>query len=277
MNKTYVNTSTDENISKYFKDIKQTNFLTSEKEVELAEKIKEGNQEALEELVTANLKFVITIAKEYQGQGIPLSDLISEGNCGLVKAATRFDPTRGFRFISYAVWWVRQAILQSLNDDSRTIRYPSNVINKIYQTKKELERFELENEREADYVDFMDDDSFVNIASLPKCSSLNHIITESGNELSELIEDKSIDTDDMFDETNTTINAELENILSQLDDREREIIECYFGLNKNYENMTLEVIGEKHNLTKERIRQIKEKALKKLRHNAENLFDIINA
>ena len=277
MNKTYVNTSTDENISKYFKDIKQTNFLTSEKEVELAEKIKEGNQEALEELVTANLKFVITIAKEYQGQGIPLSDLISEGNCGLVKAATRFDPTRGFRFISYAVWWVRQAILQSLNDDSRTIRYPSNVINKIYQTKKELERFELENEREADYVDFMDDDSFVNIASLPKCSSLNHIITESGNELSELIEDKSIDTDDMFDETNTTINAELENILSQLDDREREIIECYFGLNKNYENMTLEVIGEKYDLTKERIRQIKEKALKKLRHNAENLFDIINA
>lgn len=277
MNKTYVNTSTDENITKYFKDIKQSTFLTSEREVELAEQIQNGNQLAINELVTANLKFVITIAKEYQGQGIPLIDLISEGNSGLVKAATRFDPTRGFRFISYAVWWVRQAILQSLNDDSRTIRYPSNIINKISQTKKELEKFESKNGREADYVDFMDDDSTINIDILPKCSSLNNVVTEDGNELCELIEDKSIDIDDMFDETSAVINKELENILSYLDEREREIIECYFGLNKNYENMTLEVIGEKHGLTKERVRQIKEKALKKLRHNAENLFDIINS
>lgn len=276
MSKKYVNFNEDENISKYFKDVKKTTLLTPEEEVELAIQIQSGSQEATDKLVNANLKFVISVAKEYQGQGLSLSDLISEGNLGLVKAATRYDHTRGFRFISYAVWWIRQSIMQSLNDNSRTIRYPSNVINKISATKKEFERFELENERAADFSDFADKDNMVDFNTLSKCGSLNDTINEEGSELYELISDDSIDTDDIFGETDMIIREELNSMLGELSDREREIIECYYGINKEFEGMTLEVIGEKYNLTKERIRQIKEKALRKLRHNAHNLFDILN-
>ena len=276
MSKTYVNFNEDENISKYFKEVKKTKLLTPDEEVELAKQIQEGSKEAIDKLVKANLKFVISIAKEYQGQGLSLSDLISEGNLGMVKAATRYDHTRGFRFISYAVWWVRQAIIQSLNENSRTIRYPSNVINKISATKKEFEKFELENERSADFMDFYGDEGMIDFNSLAKTSSLNDIINEEGGEVSELISDKSIDIDDMLNESDIIIKEELISMLSVLSDREREIIESYFGIDKEHEGMTLEVIGEKYNLTKERIRQIKEKALRKLRHNAHNLFDIMN-
>lgn len=276
MSKTYVNFNDDENITKYFKEVKKTKLLTPEEEVELAIQIQEGSQEAIDKLVKANLKFVISIAKEYQGQGLSLSDLISEGNLGMVKAATRYDHTRGFRFISYAVWWVKQAIMQSLNENSRTIRYPSNVINKISATKKEFEKFELENERSADFMDFYGNDGMVDFNSLAKTSSLNDIINEEGGEISDLISDTSIDTDDIFNETDDVIKEELGLMLLELSEREREIIKCYFGIDKEFEGMTLEVIGEKYNLTKERIRQIKEKALRKLRHNADNLFDIMN-
>lgn len=276
MSKNFIQINSDENITNYFKDIKDSTYLSSEKEVELAGRIKNGDKEALDELVTANLKFVITIAKEYQGQGLQFSDLISEGNLGLIKAATRFDPTRGFRFISYAVWWIRQSILYSLNNNSRTIRFPSNIINKISQTKKMFEKFESINERDVDYVDFMDNSEIIDYVSLPNCTSLNQVVVEDGSELGDLIKDETINTDDILNESKSQINEELSNILSQLDDREREIIEYYFGLSNDYNNMTLEVIGEKYGLTKERIRQIKERGLKKLRHNSGKLFDIMN-
>lgn len=277
MSKTYVNFNEDENISKYFKEVKRTKLLTPEEEVELAIQIQNGDTKAVHKLVNANLKFVISIAKEYQGQGLTLSDLINEGNLGLIKAATRYDYTRGFRFISYAVWWIRQSIMQSINDNSRTIRYPSNVINKISTTKKQFEKFELENHRQADFMDFYDDEGLVDFNTLAKTSSLNDVVNEEGGEVYELIQDQNIDTEDMFGETELIIKEELHNMLDCLSEREQEIIKCYFGIDKDLEGgMTLEVIGEKYGLTKERIRQIKEKALRKLRHNAHNLFDIIN-
>tara|TARA_R110002050_G_scaffold34397_1_gene86760 strand:+ start:2899 stop:3741 length:843 start_codon:yes stop_codon:yes gene_type:complete len=276
MSKTYVNTVNDETISNYFNEIRKTSLITPEEEVELAIRIKDGDQKALNKLVESNLKFVISVAKEYQGQGLTLGDLINEGNLGMVKAASRFDHTRGFRFISYAVWWVRQSIKQSLNDNSRTIRLPSNIINKLSSSKKHFERFEFNNEREATYDDFIGNDDVLDISSLPKCSSLNESINEDGSELQQLIEDKSSYTDDMFLDNENMVKEELDIMLGLLSEREREIVECYYGVNKSFEHMTLEDIGGRYGLTKERIRQIKEKALRKLRHNAHNLFDIIN-
>lgn len=276
MNKIYVNANGDDSISKYFKDVRKSNLLTPDQEVELAKRIKEGDKEAIDELVEANLKFVISIAKEYQGQGLSLSDLISEGNLGLVKAATRFDYTRGFRFISYAVWWIKQSIIQSLNDNSRMIRLPSNVINKISEMKRNIEKFEAENEREPVFGDFDGLEDFIDISALPKCGSLNEVINEDGSELCEILEDKSNDIEESFYDVDAKIKEELDNVLSLLSTREREIIECYYGINKDYDGMTLEAIGDKYGLTKERIRQIKEKAIRKIRHNAHGLFDALN-
>lgn len=276
MNKIYVNASGDDSISKYFKDVRKSVLLTPDQEVGLAKRIKQGDKEAIDVLVEANLKFVISIAKEYQGQGLSLSDLISEGNLGLVKAATRFDYTRGFRFISYAVWWIKQSIIQSLNDNSRMIRLPSNVINKISEMKRNIEKFEAENEREPVFGDFEDFEGFIDISSLPKCGSLNEVINEDGSELCEILEDKSNDIDESFYDVDSKIKEELDNVLSLLSPREKEIVECYYGINKEYDGMTLEAIGDKHNLTKERIRQIKEKAIRKIRHNAHGLFDALN-
>jgi RNA polymerase primary sigma factor len=273
MNKIYVNASGDDSISKYFKDVRKSVLLTPDQEVELAKRIKQGDKEAIDELVEANLKFVISIAKEYQGQGLSLSDLISEGNLGLVKAATRFDYTRGFRFISYAVWWIKQSIIQSLNDNSRMIRLPSNVINKISEMKRNIEKFEAENEREPVFGDFED---FIDVNALPKCGSLNEVINEDGSELCEILEDKSNDIDESFYDVDSKIKEELDNVLSLLSPREKEIVECYYGINKEYDGMTLEAIGDKYGLTKERIRQIKEKAIRKIRHNAHGLFDALN-
>lgn len=276
MNKIYVNVSGDDSISKYFKDVRKSNLLTSDQEVELAKRIKLGDKEAIDELVEANLKFVISIAKEYQGQGLSLSDLISEGNLGLVKAATRFDYTRGFRFISYAVWWIKQSIIQSLNDNSRMIRLPSNVINKISEMKRNIEKFEAENEREPVFGDFEHLEDFIDITTLPKCSSLNEVINEDGSELCEILEDKFNYTEESFYDIDYKVKCELDNVLSLLSSREREIVECYYGINKDYDGMTLEAIGDKYGLTKERIRQIKEKAIRKIRHNANQLFDALN-
>lgn len=275
MSKLYTQTLGNETISTYFREIRKSTVLTSEEEVELAIKIKNGDKGAIDKLVTSNLKFVISIAKEYQGQGLALGDLINEGNLGLVKAATRYDHTRGFRFISYAVWWIRQSIIQSLNENSRTIRLPSNVIIKLANTKKEFDKFQFENEREADMVDFQGDEGIVEISKLPKCSSLNVRVNEEGSELYQLIEDKNADTE-IFSDTKDLLKVELNNILDKLSEREREIIKSYFGIDRDCEGMTLEAIGEKYDLTKERIRQIKQNALRKLRHNANNLFDILD-
>ncbi len=274
MNKKYVTFDAEDSIAKYFKDVRKSVILTPDEEVELAKKIKKGDTKSIDKLVKANLKFVISIAKDYQNQGLPLSDLISEGNYGLIKAANRFDHKRGFRFISYAVWWVRQSILQSLNDNARMVRLPANIINKLSYLNKEIAKFEHANEREPIYGEIFDKDKEVmTMLHFPKCVSLNETIHEDGDELIELIpcEDEE---DNM--EINSKVKDELNRTLDALDEREKEIIECYFGINKNHEPMTLEAIGEKYGLTKERIRQIKEKAIRKLRHNANDLYSLMN-
>ena len=274
MNKKYVNFDNDDSISKYFKDVRKSVVLTPKEEISLAKRIKNGDEKAIEELVNANLKFVISIAKEYQGQGLALSDLISEGNYGLVKAATRFDYKRGFRFISYAVWWVKQSIIQGLNDNARVVRLPANVINKISKLNKEIAKFEHINEREPIFGEIVDEEVSVELLRYPKCASLNEYINEDGDELIELIPGEEQQEDKI--QVDERIKKQLGKTLSVLDERERNIVECYFGIDTDCEPMTLEAIGEKYSLTKERIRQIKEKAIRKLRHNAHDLYDLIN-
>lgn len=271
MLKKVIQNEEESSLSKYFKDVRKSVVLSVEDEYELAKKVYyENDKKAIEKLVNANLKFVVSIAKEYQNQGLSLADLISEGNYGLVKAATRFDPTKGFRFISYAVWWIRQSILQSLNENARTVRLPANIILKLKQLKREIEKFELENEREPIYGEILDENNeAVDLNLFTKCSSLNDVINEDGDELIDFLGDEE-NYDELF--VDDRIKNQLNKTLEILDERERDIIECYFGINKDYESMTLEAIGEKYNLTKERIRQIKEKSLRKLRHNAQGLY-----
>lgn len=276
MSRKYVNFDVEDNIGMYFKDVRKSVILTPKEELKLAERIREGDDKAIDLLVKANLKFVISVAKEYQNQGLPLSDLISEGNYGLIKAAKRFDHEKGFRFISYAVWWVRQSILQSLNDNARMVRLPANVINKITYLNKEIAKFEFINEREPVYGEIFDKDKEVmDLVYYPKCFSLNETINEEGDELIELIPNHDDEQDSQI-EIDNRVKNELQKTLSVLDEREKEIIENYFGINTDIQPMTLEAIGEKYNLTKERIRQIKEKAIRKLRHNANGLYNLIN-
>jgi RNA polymerase primary sigma factor len=278
MNKHYINLNGDDSVTKYFKEVRKSTVITAEQEVELSKRIQEGDDSAIEELVFANLKFVISIAKEYQNQGLPLSDLINEGNYGLIKAATKFDHTRGFRFISYAVWWVKQSIIQSLNDNARTIRLPTNVINKLSQLRKEVDKFKLENEREPVYGDIEIEGETVEVFNFEQnvTKSLNDVINEDGSELYEIIENPNTVEVENFYDVDSIIKDELNKTLALLSDRERLIIEYYYGLDSNYEPMTLEAIGEKFNLTKERVRQIKHNALRKLRHNAYELFNVLN-
>lgn len=274
MNKKFTNFETDDSIAKYFKEIRKSIILTPEAELNLAKRIKEGDTKASEQLINANLKFVISIAKDYQNQGLQLSDLISEGNYGLIKAAQRFDHTKGFRFISYAVWWIKQSIIQSLNDNARVVRLPTNVINRLTKLNKELSKFEGDNEREPVYGELFDGEKEMSLLSYPKAISLNQMINEDGDEMIELIPSECIDFDQI--EINNRIKNELNKIMGVLDEREQNIIECYFGINIDSEPMTLEAIGEKYNLTKERIRQIKEKSIRKLKHNSSGLCALLN-
>lgn len=272
MIKKYVNFDNENSLSKYFKEVKKSILLTPEEEVILAIKIQHGDENAKQRLIKSNLKFVVSIAKEYQNQGLPLSDLISEGNYGLVKAATRFDHTRGFRFISYAVWWIKQSIIQSLNENARIVRLPANVINRITSLKKEIEKFELENEREPVYGEILDENEQpVDLFIHPRCASLNDVINDDGDEMIDVIHIK----EELTTIVDDRIKAKLEETLSVLDEREKTIIESYYGINLDSEPMTLEAIGERFSLTKERIRQIKEKAIRKLRHNAQDLQELI--
>lgn len=276
MSKFFINYSADETINRYFKDVKKSEGLSTEKECELAQRIQNGDTKAIDELVEANLKFVVTIAKEFQGQGLPLADLISEGNYGLIKAAYKFDYTKGFKFISYAVWWIKQSILQSLNDNARIIRLPTNVVNKIQQVKKDIEKFEFLNEREAVIGEEINESGDTVRKVATGSVILNDRINEEGDELHELIEDVSFKQEENYYAVDDDVKTELDKTLSVLDSREREIIECYFGINTNMEPMTLEAIGERFKLSKERIRQIKEKAIRKLRHNIHGLYNILN-
>lgn len=275
MTKKFINFEEEDSISKYFKEVRKSVLITQEKEVELAKRIIDGDDTAVSELVTANLKFVITVAKEFQGQGLSFNDLINEGNYGLVKAAHKFDHTKGFRFISYAVWWIKQSIVQSLNDNARMVRLPSNIIQKLNFLKKEIEKFESINERQPMYGEILNgNDEVMELVMYPRCASLNDVINEDGDELIELIASNTDDDNKII--VDDKIKVELNKVLDYLDDREKDIIECYFGINTHCEPMTLEGIGEKYSLTKERIRQIKEKTIKKLRGMSSNLYSVIN-
>jgi RNA polymerase primary sigma factor len=269
MNKRFLNFDAEDSISKYFKEVKKTNILTQEKEIALAIRIRNGDNKAVDELVSSNLKFVISVAKDYQNQGLDLQDLINEGNYGLIKAAHKFNHDRGFRFISYAVWWIKQSIIQSLNDNARVVRLPTNVINKINKLNKEISKFENKNEREPIYQEMLSDGTLMDkIMLFPKATSLNQVINEDGDELIELIQ---IEDEEDDSEIKDDIKNELKKTLLILDERERVIIQSYFGINLDEEEMTLEKIGEKYDLSKERIRQIKEKAIRKLRFNSSTL------
>jgi len=264
--KRYINTKED-SMSIYLKDVRKSERITPQEEVEIAKRISGGDETAIDELVMANLRFVISIAKDYQNQGISLADLISEGNYGLMVAAKRFDHTKGFRFISYAVWWIKQSILQCLNDNSRMVRIPANMVNKLSKINKEIERFEKEFERAptSDEVEYL---------HIPTCGSLNKQINEDGDELSVLIKDDTFDSPDSGLDENDTLSGKLTWVMSYLSPREREIVNCYFGIYGS--PMTLEAIGEELELTKERIRQIKESAIRKIRNNVGDIFDYMD-
>ena len=266
--KRFIDTS-ETSISKYLKDVRKQDMITPEEEISLAKRIQEGDEKAIEKMCYANLRFVISVAKEYQGQGVLLADLINEGNYGLVKAAQRFDHTKGFRFISYAVWWVKQSILQCLNETSRTVRLPVNVTNQMMQVKKEISKFEQEMGREVNPTDL--DMSVLN--KIPSVMSLNTPINEDGDEILDVIADRDVALpgDDVYNED--VLKSEMSKTLSILKPRERKIIEMYFGLDG--QPMTLEQIGDEYGLTKERIRQVKQKSLRKIRNNCDNLFEFM--
>lgn len=258
-------TINQEEINLYLKDIRKIKVITPEREKELSELIKSGTltdrqrDKVYEELVEGNLRFVITIAKKYQNQGLPLPDLINEGNIGLLKAIRNFDWDKNLRFISYAVWWVRQSILQSLNDNSRTIRLPVNVVQELHKAKKESE---ISGEKI--------DDKFSN---LPSIIGLDININDEGDTLVDIIKNEDADMPDKSFDTKDMLKIKLIGILQVLDDRERSIIEDYFGLSGT--PRTLEDIGGDFNLTKERVRQIKQKALRKLRNESPILFEYL--
>ena len=254
-----------EEISHYLKDIRKIKVMTPERERELAERMISGvlteveRKEIEKELLVGNLRFVITVSKQYQNQGLDLSDLIAEGNLGLMKAIENFDWTKRLRFISYAVWWVRQSILQSLNENARTIRLPVNVVQELAKAKKELEKAGVA------LPDKM--------VSLPYTINLDNPLNEEGDTLLDILVNPNADSADKNLSTDDTLKEKLLNMLNVLDEREKVIIEDYFGLSGS--TRTLEDIGSDFDLTKERVRQIKEKALRKLRNETASLFDYL--
>jgi len=264
-------TREDQSLDRYLQEIGEVQLLKANQEVELAQKIKKGNQEALEKLTKANLRFVVSVAKQYQNQGLSLGDLINEGNLGLIKAAKRFDETKGFKFISYAVWWIRQAILQALAEQSRIVRLPLNRVGALHKIGKTSSGLEQTFGREPSASEIADEleMSPYEVMDTLKISS-RHLSLDApfndgeDNRLLDVLEDKfqaSPDQKLMKD----SLKSEIEKALSSLTDREAEVISLYFGINREH-SLTLEEIGEKFKLTRERVRQIKEKAIKRLRH-----------
>ena len=263
-------------LDKYLQEIGKEDLITVEEEVELAQRIKKGDQEALEKLTKAKLRFVVSVAKQYQNQGLSLPDLINEGNLGLIKAAEKFDETRGFKFISYAVWWIRQSILQALAEQSRIVRLPLNQVGSLNKINKAFARFEQENERTPS------PEELANVLDLPKEKvsdtlrvSGRHVSVdapfsdgEDNNLLDVLVNTDSPNADRGL--INESLSTEVERALATLTDRERDIIRYFFGI--GCPEMTLEEIGEKFGLTRERVRQIKEKAIRRLRHSSRNKF-----
>jgi RNA polymerase primary sigma factor len=258
-------------IDKYLQEIGSVPLLSPEEEIDLAKKVKDGDEVALEQLTKANLRFVVSVAKQYQNQGLTLNDLINEGNIGLIKAAKRFDVTRGFKFISYAVWWIRQSILQALAEQSRVVRLPLNKIgtlNKIGKVFSDLEQ-EFEREPSSDEIADMLDMSSFEVTNTMQMSgrhvSMDEPIHDSeNNTLMDLIENEQQEPPDQ-DLLTESLKIEIQRALETLSAREAEVVKLYFGLDTDHP-LTLEEIGERFDLTRERVRQIKEKAIRRLRH-----------
>lgn len=266
-----------QSLEDYLNDISKQPLLTAEEEVKLAQRIRNDDREALERLVCANLRFVVSVAKQYQNQGLTLPDLINEGNIGLIKAAEKFDETRGFKFISYAVWWIRQSILQALAEQSRMVRLPLNQVSAVSRINKLIMKFEQEHERKpsacelSELIDETPEKIRDSLRANGRPMSINAPLGEGDDStLLEVISDENTPQADrgMIDKSLAT---EIERMLDTLDEREKTIVEMCFGINNR--EMTLEEISEKFGLSRERVRQIREKALLKLRHsNKKNLL-----
>ncbi|MGE4587387.1 MAG: RNA polymerase sigma factor RpoD/SigA [Mangrovibacterium sp.] len=262
-------------LDKYLHDIGKVELLSAEREVELAKRIRKGDQQALEELIKANLRFVVSVSKQYQNQGLSLPDLINEGNLGLIKAAQRFDETRGFKFISYAVWWIRQSILQALAEQARIVRLPLNKIGSINKINRTFSRLEQEYQREPtpeEVAGILQTTSEI-VEDAMKVST-HHVSMdaplreeEENSMYDVMLNDESPSPDNFL--IKNSLRKEIERTLSTLGEREAEIIKYYFGLN-GYPQHTLEEIGEVFGLTRERVRQIKEKSIKKLKNHYRN-------
>ncbi len=268
---TITNRKESESLERYFQEISKVDLLTIDEEIELARRIKKGDQAALEKLTKANLRFVVSVAKQYQNRNLSLNDLINEGNLGLVKAAQRFDETRGFKFISYAVWWIRQSIMQALAEQSRIVRLPLNrtgALNKIHQAFSELEqKYEREpTAEELSQILEMDENEITNTLSAgAKQVSVDAPFNDGeSNCLLDVLENTSTEKTDQDMVYTDSLRVETERALEGLSDRERQVIKMFFGIGGEGP-LSLEQIGEILDLTRERVRQIKEKAIKKLR------------
>ena len=263
-------------LEKYLQEISKETMISAEEEVELAQRIKKGDTKALERLTKANLRFVVSVAKQYQNQGLSLPDLINEGNLGLLKAAERFDETRGFKFISYDVWWIRQSILQAISEQSRIVRLPLNQVGSVNKINREINRFEQLNERRPSV------DEIAEKVDLPQ-EKIDEAMAINGHQISvdaPFVEGEDNSLLDVMANSDApladnqlveeSLKSEIQNALSALNERERNVVEASYGINQP--ELTLEEIGTKFGLTRERVRQIKEKAIRKLRNSKANKF-----
>ena len=263
-------------LEKYLQEISKETMISAEEEVELAQRIKKGDQKALERLTKANLRFVVSVAKQYQYQGLSLPDLINEGNLGLLKAAERFDETRGFKFISYAVWWIRQSILQAISEQSRIVRLPLNQVGSVNKINREINRFEQINERRPSV------DEIAEKVDLPQ-EKIDEAMAINGHQISvdaPFVEGEDNSLLDVMANNDApmadrelvaeSLKSEIQTALNALNERERNVVEASYGINQP--ELTLEEIGSKFGLTRERVRQIKEKAIRKLRNSKTNKF-----
>ena len=263
-----------EALEKYLSEIGREDLLTSDEEVELAQRIRKGDRKALDRLTKANLRFVVSVAKQYQNQGLSLPDLINEGNLGLIKAAEKFDETRGFKFISYAVWWIRQSILQAIAEQSRIVRLPLNQVGSVNKINRMLSKFEQENERRpsvdeiSEQIDLPEDkvDEAMMASNRHVSVDAPFVDGEDNSLLDVLVNDNAPMADRSL--VIESLRTEIASLLQTLTDRERKVITAFYGIGQP--EMTLEEIGNKYGLTRERVRQIKEKAIRRLRSNTKN-------
>ncbi|MBQ8656960.1 MAG: RNA polymerase sigma factor RpoD/SigA [Prevotella sp.] len=263
-----------ESLDKYLQEIGKEELLSVDEEVELAQRIRKGDRQALERLTKANLRFVVSVAKQYQNQGLTLADLINEGNLGLIKAAEKFDETRGFKFISYAVWWIRQSILQAIAEQSRIVRLPLNQVGSVNKINRAMSKFEQENERRPSIEEISEKtnlpeekiDEAIKVTGRHVSVDAPFLDGEDNSLLDVLPNDNAPTADSEL--VRESLRAEIKTLLKMLNERERNVITAFFGIDQP--EMTLEEIGHKYGLTRERVRQIKEKAIRRLRGNTQN-------